>query len=87
MTKPADDYRAEIEEPLLQRIAADVQLLRQARDALVRAVRKLCSLCDLEVPHGSTGHSHLLPRGGWAECKSVNERAALTAIEERLLAE
>jgi len=82
-----DDYRAEIEEPLLQRIAADVQLLRQARDALVRAVRKLCSLCDLEVPHGSTGHSHLLPRGGWAECKSINERAALAAIEERLLAE
>ena len=85
MTKPADDYRAEIEEPLLQRIAADVQLLRQARDALVRAVRKLCSLCDLEVPHGSTGHSHLLPRGGWAECKSVNERAVIAAIEERLL--
>jgi len=85
MTK--DDYRAEIEEPLLQRLAADTQLLRQARDALVRATREICSLCDLELPHGSTGHYHLLSRGGWAECKSVNERAALTAIEERLLAE
>ena len=29
-----DDYRAEIEEPLLQRIAAYVELLRQAKEAL-----------------------------------------------------
>ena len=77
-----DDYRAEIEEPLLQprraqRIAADAQLLRQAKEALEEALPAIDYVAD-DMP-GFDG----VP---WATV-AEETRAAIAAIEERLLQE
>jgi len=78
MTK--DDYRAEIEEPLLQRIAADVELLRQAREVL-----EAMSNWDWDSWDFSNNPDWTIENQVGNDMASL--RAVIAAIDERILQE
>ena len=59
----------------------DAEVVR-LREALERAIPRLCHLCDLCIPIDEDEHSvglgwHIHPRGGITECSAHKLRAAL----------